>query len=73
MVDAPVTVEHEGRTVAAVKTDSSGHFRVPLPQGSYKVLVGGGKPGFGRCGPFEVKVATGEFQNVEWHCDSGIR
>lgn len=73
LASAPITIQRDGQTIATVTTDAHGRFRIPLPPGRYTIAVKGGKPGFGRCGPFDVDVVAGEFRSGLWQCDTGLR
>ncbi|MFL6583247.1 MAG: hypothetical protein ACJ8KU_01875 [Chthoniobacterales bacterium] len=69
---AEFVIRAGGKIVTTFVTDEQGRFRIALPPGTYSVGTKGGKPGFGGCGPFEVKVAAGEISQVQWHCNSGL-
>ena len=82
MADAPnsaplanvdLDVKKGDETVASIKTDDQGRFRISLSPGHYTVSLKNGKHRIGRYGPFEVDVVAGQITRVEWNCDSGIR
>jgi len=66
-------VQIEYATVASFRTDDHGRFSVSVPAGHYTVSPKNWDGGPGRCGPFEVDVATGKMTTVEWRCNSGMR
>ena len=66
-------VQIEDATVASFKTDDYGRFSVSVAPGHYTVSPKDWHGGPGRCGPFEVDVATGKMTSVEWRCNSGMR
>jgi hypothetical protein len=66
-------VQSEKGTVASFTTDDQGRFRVSVAPGHYTVSPKDWDGGPGRCGPFDVDVASGKVTNVEWRCNSGMR
>jgi hypothetical protein len=66
-------VQSEKGTVTSFATDDQGRFRVSVAPGHYTVSPKDWDGGPGRCGPFDVDVASGKVTNVEWHCNSGMR
>jgi hypothetical protein len=54
-------------------TDEQGHFKIAVAPGHYTVTKKGGTTKIGRCGPFDVLVASGQMTHVEWNCDTGMR
>lgn len=66
-------VRQGDRTIASFITDDAGNFHLSLPPGHYQVTRKDGNHGVGFFGPFQVDVAAGKMQSVQWKCDSGIR
>jgi hypothetical protein len=66
-------VQSEKGTVASFTTDDQGRFRVSVAPGHYTVSPKDWDGGPGRCGPFDVDVASGKMTTVEWRCNSGMR
>jgi hypothetical protein len=60
-------------TVASFTTDEKGSFRISLPPGHYSVSRNAPSTRIGHFGPFEADVVEGQFTNVNWTCDSGMR
>jgi len=62
------------RTVTESTSDAAGHFRIPLPPGTYNVhatnLTGAVAP---IAQPMSVTVTSGRFTTVDIPFDSGIR
>ena len=73
LANAEFVVRNGSGAVAEFATDTAGRFRVSLSPGDYTVSLKNKKPGIGRYGPFDVRVAAGEMTKVEWNCDSGMR
>ncbi|WP_262060964.1 carboxypeptidase-like regulatory domain-containing protein [Streptomyces sp. STR69] len=63
-----------GGTVTETTSDADGHFRIPLPPGSYTIhpanLTGAVVP---IAQPVSVTVGSGRFTTVDISFDSGIR
>jgi hypothetical protein len=59
--------------VASFTTDDQGRFRIALPPGHYAVSIKEQKSKIGRYGPFEVDLAAGQVNKVQWTCDTGMR
>jgi hypothetical protein len=62
-----------GHAVAAVKTDTAGHFRLPLAPGTYQIWARelGDNPRIAK--PLTVNVTAGTFAEITLTIDSGIR
>jgi hypothetical protein len=54
-------------------TDDQGQFKAVLTPGHYTVTKKGAQQKIGRCGPWDALVVAGQFNHVEWRCDSGMR
>ncbi|MBA3960756.1 MAG: hypothetical protein H0X40_02505 [Chthoniobacterales bacterium] len=65
-------VKQGEKVVATFQTDEAGHFQVSLGAGHYEVAKKE-KSAMGFFGPFQVDIADGKMENVEWKCDSGLR
>jgi hypothetical protein len=58
--------------VSSFTTDDAGHFRVALSPGHYSIKMHEQRK-IGRCGSFAFEVSAGEFKNIHFECDSGMR
>jgi hypothetical protein len=66
-------VKKRSDVVTSFTTDEQGRFQISLPPGHYTVSIKERKAKVGRYGPFEVDVAAGQVNKVQWTCDSGMR
>jgi hypothetical protein len=72
--DKDFVVTEGEREVASFKTDSHGNFKVSLPPGHYTVAMKEKRSNkIGHFGPWEVDVAAGKMNKVDWQCDTGMR
>ena len=63
-----------GEPLTAVKTDSSGAFRINLPAGTYRVTMHSMYGAmFSRDVPTSVTIVAGQKQQLHIHLDTGIR
>jgi hypothetical protein len=70
---ATLTISHpDGVTIAQVKSDAQGHFRVPLVPGEY-VLHPESLDGVAFAGDQTITVETGRYTQLTVSYDSGIR
>jgi len=71
---ASFTVERGARVIAAFRSDSQGHFEVPLPSGAYVIVPGPDAPIMSpRAQAKEVSVGPRGTTTVVLHFDTGIR
>jgi hypothetical protein len=78
LCDAPFsagfTVQEGSRVVASFRSDSQGHFEVPLARGTYAVVPDPDAPIIlPKTQAKEVVVGPGGLTNVVLHFDTGIR
>jgi hypothetical protein len=66
-------LDFKGALAATVGTDSSGHYRVPLPPGNYRVERGAGFSGAARNLPATVAISPGGETRLDIWVDTGIR
>lgn len=71
--EAEFVVRQGGKVILTFRTDREGRFEVRLAPGDYTVVPAQEKRRIGRCGPFTVKIRSGETAKVQWICDTGIR
>jgi hypothetical protein len=66
-------VRQNERVIARFRSDSSGHYLVPLPPGTYSVLADSSAPVLIRTQIHDVTIRSGGLTHFDLNFDSGIR